>query len=300
MEVRVPHHIIYKVEKPVLVSDFVVSLLATEQLIRDCGPILEALFPGLVVEKIEVAVGEIAEGSLSELIFATLFLSFQKTLESDVPAAIESLTGASIPAGYDSIVSLAFCLILFYGVDAIYTQVNKGVFSRKLRRQLNDVTKEISRETGLSEEKIFSIFEDKFGKSRLRLVMQMAVDFFAISKRSDNAPIIIQNRFLDRGFVSEVPSSAQIEEAEISQLVQQFENVTVEIHAQDIDRAKTGWAAVVPNVSPKRMKMELYPPIQPQDLYTRSKIKGDVAVVFDKRRDGSYQPTTIHLMSIRK
>ncbi|HWA30053.1 MAG TPA: hypothetical protein VG867_03095 [Rhizomicrobium sp.] len=299
MEIRVPHSIIYKVEKPVPVSDFIISLLASEQLLRDCAPLLEGCFPGLTVEKVEVSIGEITEGSLKEILIGTLFLAFQPALQKDVPMAIESLTGAHVPAGYDSIVTVIFCVLLFYGVDAVYTQLNKGAFSKRLRAQLKDVTTELSRECGLSEEKIAHILESKYGKSRLRLIAHAATNFFTVSKRANNAPVMISNRNLDHEYVSEVPSDAQIEEGDVPEIVRQFENVQIEIHAQDVDRTRVGWAAIVPSVAPKRMKMELYPPIKPEDLYTKRHIRGDIAVVFEKKADGSYKPSLFHLMAIK-
>jgi hypothetical protein len=99
MEIRVSHKIEYQVERGVPVADLVASLLATEQLLRDTAPLLQECFPGLTIEKIEVSVGEISEGSLRELLFVTLFAAFQKDLDKDVPAAIEQLTGAHVPAG---------------------------------------------------------------------------------------------------------------------------------------------------------------------------------------------------------
>jgi hypothetical protein len=299
MEIRVPHQIVYEVTEPVPVSDLVASLLATERLLQDTGPLLQEFFPGLGVQKIAVSVGEISEGSLKEMLFVALFIAFQRDLERDVPAAIGGLTGAPVPGGYESIVTIIFCLLIFYGVDFVYAQVNKGARSKHIRKQLEDVSEELARETGLAQERITQVLEAKFGKSGLRVLASAAVKFFTVSKHANNAPVSISKRTVDKETVAEVPSEAQIEEANVPEIVQQFENVEIELHAQDVDRAKTGWAAVVPQVSPKRLRMELYPPIKPEDIYTKSRIQGDVAVVLQKKSDGSYKPTTIHLMKIR-
>lgn len=300
IEIRVPHKILYQVDKPVPIADVIASLLATEQLMRNVAPLLEECFPGVHVEKIELSVGEISEGSLKEILYTALFLSIQKDLEKQVPAAIEYLTGHKV-TGYESIVTLIFCVVLFYGADFIYSQVNRGAFSKRIRKHLKDAIKELSGESGISEERISQILEKAYGKSRIRVLAQSAINFFQPSKNANNAPILISDdRKIARATVADVPSEAQIEEAEVPQLVQQFENVQIEIHAQDVDRTKSGWAAVVPKVTQKRLKMELAPPLKPSDVYLKQHIRGDVMVILQKRSDGSYQPTTVHLMHIRK
>jgi hypothetical protein len=153
-----------------------------------------------------------------------------------------------------------FCLLAFYGVEYIYSQVNGKAFSKRLRAHTDELTKELSRETGVSEEKIKSILESKFGKGRIRVLGHAALSFFAPSKRESNAPVVIGNKRFDSETIAEIPSEAQIEEANVPEIMRPFESVQIELHAQDMDHAKQGWAAVVPTVTSKRLRMEIYPP----------------------------------------
>jgi hypothetical protein len=196
-------------------------------------------------------------------------------------------------------VTIVFCLLLFYGVDFIYNQVSKAGFSKRLRGQFHSFAKELSAECGLSEERIHKLLEEKFGKSRARVLAHSAINFFQPSKRQNNAPILIGSNRIDKQTVAEVPSDAQIEEANVPEITKPFEDVAIELHAQDVDRAKQGWAAIISAVSPKRIRMELYPPIKPDELYTKTHIRGDVMVVYTKRSDGSYKPSIAHLMKLR-
>lgn len=300
MEVRVPQTIIYETEGVVPVSDVVAALLGAEQVFRDVGPLLECCFPNLKVHGVQVSVKEITQNSpLREILYATMFVTYQDDLQKDVPAIIHQAAGVDVPDHYARLVTIAFCLLLFYGIDFLYSQVSKKAFSRRIRAHLNEFTKELSAEFGISEERIHKLVEDKFGKSRARVIAHAALNVFQPSKRQNNAPVLLGKTKIDHETVSEIPSDAQIEAADVTELTQHLEDVQIELHAQDLDRSRQGWAAIIPKVSSKRLRLELYPPIKPEDLYTKTKIRGDVMVVLSKKADGSYKPSMAHLLNIR-
>lgn len=299
MDIVTPHQVIFETDEPVPISEIVASLLGAEQLFRGMGPLLEASFPGLKVEKINVSVRQISQESpLRELFIVGLIATFQKDLEKDVPKIIEHLTGTHIPEEYNSIVALIFCIVAFYGINFIYSQVNRGAFSKHIREMFEDCTKELSKETGLSEEKISGLLELKYGKSRLRVLAHSALSFFSPSKKNRNAPVLIDGRKIGSDVIAEIPSEAQIDSANVPETVKAFEDVQIELHAQDMDHSKQGWAAVVPKIGNKRLRMEIYPPIKPEDIYTKTRLRGDIMLVSRKKPDGTYQPSMFHLLNI--
>jgi hypothetical protein len=196
------------------------------------------------------------------------------------------------------LVALVFCILAFYGVNFIYTQVNKGAFSRHIRDQFEGLIKELSSATGLSEEKIAGVLEAKYGKSRVRVISHSALGLFAPSKRERNVPVIIDGRRIESSVIEDIPSEAQIDAADVPETTKAYENVQIDLHAQDMDHAKHGWAAVVPKVGSKRLRMEIYPPIKPEAIYTRKRLRGDIMLVSRKRPDGTYHPVMFHLLNI--
>jgi hypothetical protein len=192
-----------------------------------------------------------------------------------------------------------FCILLLYGADTIYSQVNKKAFSKRIREQLDGTVKELSAECGLSEERINKILEKRYGKSRLRILIQSSLSFLTPSKHQNNSPILIGERIIDSELISEVPTEAEIEGADVPEIARQFRDVLVELHAQDVDRSKQGWAAVIPEISPKRLRMEINPPIKPEQIYTKQKIRADVMLVSHKKPDGKYQPHVFHLLDVK-
>jgi hypothetical protein len=263
-EVIFPHDVVYEIEQPASVADIVAALVGTEVLLRETGPLLEGCIDGLTVERIQISVRRISQESpLRAAFFAALVVAFQKDLEKAVPLIAEQLFGTHVPESYNTILTLAFCLLLFYGAESIYTQVNKKVFSKRIREQFDAVAKELSGECNVSEERIKNILEKRYGKSRIRILAQSALSFFKPSKRQSDAPIKIGHRVIDSETVSEIPTDAQIQGADVPEIARPFSDVLIELHAQDVDRTKQGWAAVVPEISPKRLRMEIEPPLKP-------------------------------------
>ena len=82
-EYRLPHEVYYETREPISISDVIESLLGTEAILKDMGPLLEACIPGASIERIEISVKEIAEGTLKEVVWTAIFLTFQTDLEKD-------------------------------------------------------------------------------------------------------------------------------------------------------------------------------------------------------------------------
>jgi hypothetical protein len=299
VEIIIPHEVLYRLDRPVAVADVVEALLGTEQLLRESGPVLADLISGLTVEQVRISVRHISQESpLRTALFAAIVFTYQKDLEKAVPAIAEQL-GLHITAAHHTIITLLFCLLLFYGAESIYTQVSKKAFSKRIREQFDSTAKELSAECGISEEKIKGILEKRYGKSRIRVLAQSALSFFRPSKQENNAPISIGGKFIDSETVAEVPNDAQIAAAEVPEIARPFKNVTIELHAQDMDRSKRGWAAIVPEVSPRRLRMEIFPPVRPEQIYTKPKIRGDIMLVSNKKPDGTYEPRMFHLLDVK-
>jgi hypothetical protein len=122
--------------------------------------------------------------------------------------------------------------------------------------------------------------------------------FFRPSKSQGSVPIKVGERKFGKEVISEVPSDVTIAEFEDEEPSEEIKNVEIELHAQDIDRSKQGWAGVVPAVSKKRLRMEIYPTIKPEQIYTRPRVRGDVIVVSKRNEDGELEPYMFHLMKL--
>lgn len=298
--IRLPHQVIYETSELASISDVIEALRGAEQLLLETGPLLESLIPGLEISKITVSVEEISQRSpLNEIFWASIFLTFQKDLEREVPKLVEELFGVHVSEQYDTIVTLLFCLILYYGVAFAYHQVNRLIGDSKTRSQLNALIAEVAVRCNRSEDHIRAALERRYGRGHVKSLVRAGLQFFLPSKQQANAPVRIGSRIIDAETVAEIPSAAQMLEFEPATTSRQLDNVEMQLHAQDVDRTKRGWAAVIPAISKMRIRMEIYPPIKPEDIYMRPNIRGDVVIVYKMSDRGELVPQTCHLMRIR-
>jgi hypothetical protein len=301
MEIHVPHQITYETRADVPVSEVADSLLGAERLLLEIGPFLEEIIPGLVVDSIRVSVKEISQGSLKEVLWAAIFIAFQHDLEKEVPPLINDIFGADIPHRYDTLVTVLFCLLLFYGADQIYQRVTRLSEGRRIKAQLEGLIDEVSRQCHVPKDKIKRTIERRYSKANsLRLLTKATLQIFRPSKSQNNSAMTIGEKQLDPLLIEEIPSDIALTDVNENESTEQIENVEIKLHAQDIDRTKRGWAAVIPGISHNRLRMEIYPPIKPQDIYTKTLIRGDIVLVSRMANNGDMQPYMFHLVRLRE
>jgi hypothetical protein len=270
-----------------------------EELITEMGPLLEACVPGLAIERIEVSIREISQGSLKELMWAAIFVAYQPDLEKEVPNLLEHLFGTKMGHDYPTIITVLFLLLTFYGLNFVHKRLAKLVESDRLHAQLDGLISEAANHCQITEERMRRILEERYAKGRIRQLVRASLRLFEPSKAHGNAGIRVSGRRIEPRLVSDVPSNAQMLDFEEPPLTRSLADVEIELHAQDIDRTRQGWAAVIPSLSRQRMRMELYPPISPVDIYTKSRIRGDIIVVFRLNAKSEQEPYLCHLVRLR-
>ena len=91
---------------------------------------------------------------------------------------------------------------------------------------------------------------------------------------------------LPRDVVDTFPSSLDFDSV---QELKDFENVDVQIRAADLDSVKSGWAAKVPSVSDRRIKVKVANAVDVSKVQIGANVKADVTVVY-KMKDGELVP----------
>ncbi|MCI0430424.1 MAG: hypothetical protein L0210_07780 [Rhodospirillales bacterium] len=301
MEIRIPHQVVYETPDAVPVADVIESLRGVQQLFDQMPPLLEGCFRGLTIERIELSVQQISQESpLKEIFWAAIFFTFQKDLEKEVPDFLEKLGAPVAVHDYDTLVTVIFCLMLFYGVDLLYRHAVKIGGDSKIRRHLDGLVTEVAQRCGVSEDRIRMLLEERYGKGRVRQLMGSAIRVFHPSRRQKNSGMLVGHRRIEPEVVAEIPNDLKLLEAESHDTTDEYTNVEIELHAQDVDRAKQGWAAVIPEVGPNRMRLQLYPPINPEDIYTKKHIRGDVLIVSRPSDEGTMEPYLAHLVRLQE
>jgi hypothetical protein len=260
------------------------------------------LDPRPVVKELDAAVPKdwdiISPSSLREVLFVALFATYQKDLEKEVPDVINKMFGMDV-SQHSAIASILFIVLLYYGAEFVRGLVNKAIGRSLLQDELNGIVAEVSKEFHIGEDRIKQVLADCYRTpSRIKLLGKAAIRVFAPSKRQNNAAIIVGDRRIEPRIVAEVPSDTRLLDADEPPATEPLENVRIELHAQDLDRAKSGWAAVIPEISQTRLRMQIYPPIKTEDIYTKHDVLGDIILVSRRNEAGNMEPYMFYLVRV--
>jgi hypothetical protein len=125
-------------------------------------------------------------------------------------------------------------------------------------------------------------------------------NFFAPTIGKDGASIVGGGSEINSPAIAQIPdfSTAETEsDGEVSESA--FENnQRIIIHAMDRDRGKVGWAGHIPALFEDRVPMKLDKSIDPEALFTKKEIIGDVLIQYNISDDGRRTPSDFHLLRL--
>jgi hypothetical protein len=298
MEITFPHHVEYKVAGTVPISEVIGTLYAHERLAAEICPLLESLIDGVHVQKAEFRVRQIDVGSLKEAFFLALVMSFQEDLKKQVPAMISSWFGVEVTERYDTVVTVAVLTLLFWGAEYVVRKSVNVAGSVVLRAQIDDLIEQLADATGKSQAAIRAILEKQFSRPRkAKELGKAAIRFFRPSRNQNNEPIVLDGREIATDVIAQVPNHVDPDDITDEIPPQALTGVRVDIHAKDKDQDAKGWAGYVRTVSDERLKIELFPPITPTDLWEQDTIKADVLVQY-KEKGGEIVPHLVHIVRV--
>lgn len=298
-EIRLPLSITYDTTGVTPVASIVEALRATDFLARDAVELLPSLFPGLVVEGATLNVRSITQESpLREAFLIAILATWQGNLTDEVPPMLESIFGVPVGDHYDSLVTVAFLCVAFYGA-AMAVDAAKSMFSRSLpREKFEELAERLALETGRPLMDIRRIIEAHFAKpASMRRLITQSKKIFLPSQLDGFSPMTVDRDVIPSETIRQIPlAGAQERETDFNRYTP-MEGVEVQLHAKDRDKSATGWAAVIPQIGERRLKVRVVEPLAPSDLWQRDTVNADVVVVSKLTSDG-YQPVEVQIAKI--
>ncbi len=147
-QVQLPLSILYETDIPTPISDLIISLQSVDTIAKDAVYLLPSLIDGLQIEKCSLNVRTLEEGSLKEALFVAILFTYQAKLSEEVPPVIENLFDVTVSDKYETIATVAFLTVLFYGAG-LAIDVAKKTFSDSLpRSKFNELIEVLASETG--------------------------------------------------------------------------------------------------------------------------------------------------------
>jgi len=301
MDTFLPHQVSYDVAGHIPVSVVAESLVANGSLAVEAAYLLEALIPGLVVERAEVSVRSVShESPLQQAFIVAVVAAYQKDMVSDVPKIFTDLTGLEVPDRYHTILTVVVLMIAAYGISKAIERLFPAKKTDKIDENFRNLTIVAGDLIQSPPGEIEAAIRGRLADKKQPKLTKAIRNFFAPTIGKEGASIIGGGSEINSPALAQIPnfSTAEAEsEPDASESV--FENdQRIIIHAMDRDRGKVGWAGHIPELFEERVPMKLDKTIDPEALFTKTEITGDVLIEYDVAEDGKKTPTQFHLLRL--
>lgn len=298
-EIRLPLSITYETQGVTPVADIIAALQATDALTKDAVSLMPSLFDGLRIEQCYLNVRSLTQESpLKEIFFISVFLTYQEDLEREVPTLLKDMFNITVSDKHDTLVTVAVLAIAFYGASLAIDAVKKSFTDSLPRQKFEDLIQVMASETGRPASDIRAIIESKFSKpASAKRLASAAKQLFLPSQRDQNAPVVFDRDRIATETIREIPYPGDSDQKVDFDRYIPTDGVVLELHAQDRDRAATGWAAVAQGISEKRLKVRLMEPLQPSDLWGLDEVVANVVVVSKLTSEG-YAPAEVQIVEL--
>lgn len=305
-ELRFNHGLYYPDNHDIPLADIAATLIAHERLLPIVTDAMERLVPGLSIDDRKILLQSIERASLNEAFFVALFVAYQKDLEKQVPALIETATGIHVSDRYDSIVTVLFLIALYYGAQAIFGR------GRKSGAKDNPVPVSITgdyatyvniaaEQLGTSPDNVTAAFEKAIGKTKLATVQRAAVDLFRPAKRGGNGRILPRNAPpISAKTVADFPDAIALAELDDDSVPVHLPRATLHIRATDRDKTDKGWAGWIESddIKTKRLPIRLAPGLDPDKLAELHEPEVEAFLESRFKEDGTTKPMRIHVFRV--
>ncbi|WP_143033510.1 hypothetical protein [Roseicitreum antarcticum] len=286
------------------IDEVIASLSAQKTLIEEGVNFLAELDPDFDLDRVTVRVESIKTGTLGWDLLIEVYGKYQSNIEDRVTGSLEEMFGIDIPAEYEGIVTLATLAVTYVVARYAYDRVSRSRGETSSTAPIitgdnNVVIQQISSIVGQDPLFIEKALERSLPPSKRRALIPKVADFLRPSKKDKTAKIELQNSpDIEAAALAEFPSDADLKAVDDSTIID-VEGATLDIRGTDRDKINTGWYAIVMNDErfPKRLPMDLYPTVDPEDLAKYQRVLANLAIECERQPDRTLKPKRIHLLS---
>ncbi|MCW5547857.1 MAG: hypothetical protein KIT44_02745 [Opitutaceae bacterium] len=289
------HQFYYSSEKPIPAADVAEAILALNRIIHRAPKVMKGIVPEMSLPKAQLFVERLESGSLTEDIIIKLAFGSKKQMNRTLAKWKKNL-GIDLTTNKGVLRTIIIALILtggFYAASRFLEKPQRAAVEISGNTIINIGTQELK----LSAEDLVKIIEAAV--SNKKQLAQDAVATIKPAKYDHKAEIFVDGRDgplkITAEEVSKIPVEVAVDKEELST---KHEHVEIHVRANDLDNTEHGWAAVIPAISPQRVKLELAPAIKPDQLYGKKIIRGSVEEIRSSDNRGRMQLRCYRLEAI--
>ena len=296
LELTLEQRIHYSNKNLVPLQEIAESLLGLEGIIRKSPAVLNRIFPETSIRAVDVYLSEIKSGSLYEDVIVKFVFGSQEKLDETIEKARQKMGVARLMDNNNGLSVLILCMMMTGGLFYI------GATSKAPQTQIEANTTNIiniSAEALKTDPKeLRRIIESVVMEDR-KEIANNAVKFIKPAKRDPEATITFNENDQLRILASAIKEMPTVVKSLPSKkTIREYEDVEIEIRATDLDSYKRGWAAKIPTIGKKRIKLHLDIDVDVGYVMTHPELRGDIAVQFEENKDGKKVPKIAQLRKI--
>lgn len=285
--------------------DEVISSLSAQKVLLEEGLIfLAELDPDFTLDKVIVRVDSLETGSLVWDLLVEVYGQYQTQIEGTVVGGLEEMFGVDVSPEFEGVVTLASLAVTYFVARYAYDRVarSKGDNSSAaptINGDSNIIIQQISSVVGQDPQFIEKALERVLPPSKRKKLIPKVADFLRPAKKERSAKIEMLNApDIEASALAEFPNDADLNSVDDSTIIV-LEGATIDIRGTDRDKIKTGWGAIIlgDDRFPKRLPMDLYPTVSPEDLALHQQVKANLVIECERLPDNRLKPKRIHLLS---
>lgn len=292
---------------PFTIDEVIASLAAQKALVEEGVNFLAELDPDFTLDKVTLRVESIETGSLFWDLLVEVYGEAQTQIEEKVVGSLEEMFGVDIPTKYEGLVTLAALAVTYMVARYAYDRVARSRGNREsnaptITGDNNIVIQQISSVVGQDPQFIEKALERTLPPSKRKKLIPKVADFLRPAKKERDSQIELGNApDIRPEAISEFPSDADLKAVDDSTIID-VEGASIDIRGTDRDRINTGWGAIIVGDKrfPKRLPMDLYPTVNPEELAKYQKVRANLAVECERNPDNNLKPKRIHLLSFEE
>lgn len=281
----------YSTERPVSVKEIIKSLQGWEAIAKQSKDVFSKI-ADTEVDGVEVEVELLRSGSLSEDLVIKLLFGSREKLDKFVEKCHAVIGEGPVR---NTLVFAVIAGMVGYGLYLASSAMGQDNVSH-FEANNNVIINIGAGATNMTPDGLKSVIESSVQNKKA--VAAAAIKTISPARGDDNAELVIGSGntkvVIPQETIRQAPTSVTMDPLT---KVENFSDVDVQIRALDLDNPSKGWAAVVPGIIERRVRLTLDPGVKPESLAGRMSFRGDITVTSALKND-EYKPTEILLREI--